>query len=256
MKRIIQLSCALLLSAGLLACSKKDKAGQDEIVTGPGYASGKVTNTSGQPLEGAVIVISNTFSYNKNLTVTTNAKGEYSVKLPSGPGIGDWIANGTFSINYNGMAYSLVLQADAHKVFSSSAGGVTNFVLMQTGREPSTSPGTVGTFYGGIISSYPGDGVDMSKVNITIKPLQPAIDGSTPPTITTAAELDGNLSWIINVPIGKYEITAKEGNTPLFIRDYTEGIPASNVAKLIRNFMPCKVNGARYWIKFDLVRTP
>lgn len=254
MKRIFKLTGALLLSVAVLACNKKNR--NEEMASGPGYASGKVTNSAGQPLQGATIVISNTFSYNKNLTVTTNAKGEYSVKLPSGPGIGDWIAGGTYSINYNGKAYSLVLQADAHKVFSSSNGGVTNFVLKQTGREPSTSPGTVGSFYGGVISSYPGDGVDMSKVNITIKPLQPLIDGSTGQTITTAAELDGNLSWVVNVPIGKYEITAKQGNTPLFIRDYTEGIPDANVAKLVRDFMPCKVNGARYWIKIDLVREP
>lgn len=254
MKRIIQLTgCLLLVTGILLACNKKDK---NNGGIGAGYASGKVTNQAGQPLKGAVVVVSNTFSYNKTLTALTNEKGEYSIKLPSGPGIGDWTTSGTYTMNYNGKDYSLLLEAATHSPFSSSNGGNVDLVLKHTGREPSRSPGVLGTFYGGVISSYPGDGADMSKVVITVKPLQPIIDGSTIQTINASPLLDGDLSWVVNVPIGKYEITAREGNTPLYIRDYTEGIPASNVSKLVRDFVPCRVNGAKYWIKIDLVRNP
>lgn len=254
MIRILQLTGAFLLITGiLLACSKKDK---NQPEGGPGFASGKVTNQSGQPLKGAVIVVSNTFSYNKTLTAITNDKGQYSIKLPSGPGIGDWTTSGTFIMNYNGKDYTLPLEAGAHAPFSSTNGGEVNLVLKHTGREASRSPGVLGTFFGGVISCYPGDGADMSKVTITIKPLQPIIDGSTVETKYAAPLLDGDLSWVVNMPIGKYEITAKEGNTTLYIRDYSEGIPDGNVTKLVRDFVPCRVNGARYWIKFDVLRNP
>lgn len=250
MKRMIQMTVSLLLVTGmLLACSKKGKNN-----AGAGYASGKVTNQAGQPLKGAVVVASNTFSYNTTLTAITNEKGEYSIKLPSGPGIGDWTISGTFKMNYNGKDYSLLLEAGAHSPFSSTNGGTVDLVLKHTGREPSRSPGVLGTFYGGVISIYPGDGADMSKVVITVKPLQPIIDGSTVETINATPAFDGGLSWVVNVPIGRYEITAREGNTPLYIRDYTESIPDANVSKLVRDFVPCKVPGAVYWMKMDVLR--
>lgn len=244
----------VLLMAGtvLTSCNKDDD--KEKMEEGPGYASGKATNQSGQPLKGATIVVSNTFSYNKTLSATTNEKGEYSIKLPSGVGIGDCTISGTFNINYNGKDYSLVLEADSYTPFSSTSGGKVNLVLKHTGREPSKSPGVLGNYFGGVISSYPGDGAEMSNVTITIKPLGPVIDGNTVQTLNAAPLLDPDLSWVVNVPIGKYEITAREGNTPLFIRDYSEGIPAGNVSKLVRDFVPCRVNGAKYWIKFDVLR--
>lgn len=250
---MLTLTGALLMASTMLsACNKDDD--KEKMEDGPGYASGKVTNQAGQPLKGATIVVSNTFSYNKTLTTTTNQKGEYSIKLPSGVGIGDWTTSGNFNINYNGKDYSLLLEGDSYTPFSSTNGGKVNFVLKHTGREPSGSSGVYGSYFGAVISSYPGDGADMSKVTITIKPLGPVIDGSTVQTLNAAPLLDADLSWVVNVPIGQYEITAREGNTPLFIRDYSEGIPAGNVSKLVRDFVPCRVNGARYWIKFDVLR--
>lgn len=243
----------LLITGIILACSKK---GKDQLEYGPGYASGKVTNQSGQPLKGASIEVSNTFSFNKTLTAFTNDKGGYSIQLPSGPGIGDWTTSGTYSMNYNGKVYTLPLESSAHSPFSTSNGGEVNLLLKHTGREASRSPGVLGTFFGGVISCYPGDGADMSNVTIIIQPLQPVIDGSTVETKYARPLLDADLSWVVNIPIGKYEITAKEGNTPLYIRDYSEGIPDGNVTKLVRDFVPCRVNGARYWIKFDVLRNP
>jgi hypothetical protein len=260
MRRTLELTLLLfLLASSVYGCKKKkdqNDSGGSGDTGGKGFASGKVTTANGKPLKGAVIVISNTVSYNTTLSATTNEKGEYSIKLFSGPGIGDWIATGSYSVLYNNIQYSLSLEADEYKVFSTTNGGVTNFTLKHTGREPSTSPGVVGPYYGGIITCYPGDGADMSKVTITAKPVQPIIDGSAGQTVSVIPKLDGNFSWVVNVPIGRYEITAKEGDTPLYIRDYTNGIPASNVLSLTTDFAPCKINGARYWIKFDVLRNP
>jgi hypothetical protein len=261
MKTKIILEWTLLLflfASGIFACKKKEEQNDTGTTTGTGkgYASGKVTTSDGKALKGAEIVIGNTVSYNTTLSAITDDKGEYRIKLISGPGIGDWIATGTYTITYNNIKYQLALEADAYKIFSSSNGGVTNFTLKHTGREPSTSPGVKGSFYGGVLSCYPGDDADMSKVTITAKPVQPIIDGSAGQIISVIPELDGNLSWVVNLPIGRYEITAKEGNTPLYIKDYTTPAPASSVLSLTTDFAPCKVNGARYWIKFDVLRNP
>lgn len=256
MKRITELCLSLLLfSSCVVGCDKK----KDEELTGgekKGYATGRVVNSAGKPIQGAKIVVSNTFAYNMTLSGTTNANGEYSIKLQTGTGIGDWIASGSLTTNYNNQNYELGLEPDAYKVFSGAEGGVTNFTLRLTGREPSTSPGVKGSFYGGAICFYPGDGVNMDDVRVTVKAIAPCIDGTTPETVTIKPEFDNYLSWVTNVPLGKYEITVKEGNTPLYIRDYTNGIPASNVLSIRTDFVPCPKVGAHYWIKGDVQRTP
>ena len=242
----------LLFYAGSLlpCCDKKDRS----AVSGPGYLSGRVTNVEGQPLEGAEIVVRHVFSHQTMLKTVTGKKGQYSIALPPEQEGDEWIVNGNYKVTYDEQEYIMELEGDPRPSFSGSAGAVVNFVLKQSGRQPSGGPGAPGRFFGGVISCYPGDGADMSKVTITVKPLQPLLDGSMTQTRTLRPELEADLSWVVNLPIGLYEISAREGNTMLYLRDYTRGVPDSGVTRLVRRFEPCPVNGAGYWIKFDVLK--
>lgn len=251
MQKSIPLLVMLLLACSLLpACNNKD----GETASGPGFACGRVTNQLGQPLEGADIVVSNVFNHNKTMKTVTGKNGVYCIALPGDAEAGDWTVSGYYRMLHNGEEFILDLASDSCVSFSTGTGGVVNFVLKQKGRQASGGPGAQGVFFGGVISCYPGDGADMSNVTISIKPLQPLIDGSIAKTEILKPEPDADLSWVVNVPIGLYEINAREGNTTLYLRDYTNDIPDTNVITLVRRFEPCPLNGARYWIKFDVLR--
>lgn len=251
MKKQMRLLILLLYTGSLLqGCDKQD----GEEATGPGFVSGRVTNVQGQPLQGAEIVVRHVFSHQTMLKAVTGKKGKYSIALPAEQERDEWTVNGNYKLIYDGKEYIMELDGDLRAPFSGSTGAVVNFVLKQSGRQPSGGPGAPGRFFGGVISCYPGDGADMSKVTITARPIQPLIDGSMAQTKTLRPELEADLSWVVNVPIGLYEISARESNTTLYLRDYTRGIPDSGVTRLVRQFEPCPVNGAGYWIKFDVLK--
>lgn len=242
----------MILIAGLLLprCDKPGGRG----ASGPGFASGIVTNLLGQPVKGAEIFVRNVFSNYRTLKAVSGEAGQYSIALPADTEEEAWMVSAQYKMTYNGKEYTLSLDTDAAMPFSTGTGGVVNFTLKQSGRQTSGGPGIPARFFGGIISCYPGDGADMSKVVITVKPLQPLIDGSMAQTQVLKPELEADLSWVVNVPIGLYEISAREGNTMLYLRDYTRDIPDANVPALVRPFEPCPVNGAGYWIKFDVLK--
>lgn len=251
MNTYLRLLIMLLFASNLLPGCGKRNGGSP---SGPGFASGRVTNLQGQPLKGAEIIVSNVFNYRKTLKAVTGENGQYSIALPADPESGDFTVSGNYTITHHGREYILELEGDARIPFSTSKGAVVNFVLKQTGRQPPGGPGAPGCFFGGVISCYPGDGADMSKVTITAKPLQPLIDGSIAPVQILRPEPDADLSWVINLPLGLYEISAREGNAMLYLRDYTENIPDANVSTLVRGFERCPVNVARYWIKLDVLK--
>lgn len=258
------------LTSLCFACTLDDKA-VEPTPTPPstpdagttGYLTGKATNQRGEPLPNVKIGVSNRSTGNYlSETGVTDAKGAYRISLPKNTG--DWTASATFTTTYNQQDYVLRLEPGKDNKPFSSTGGVADFQLKLTGRQPSSSPGTYGPFYGGVINLTKGldANVNMSEIMVYTEPLGPIIDGTTPaPKVYTGLMPDPLLGHVINLPIGHWriaKITRKDG-TPLYIRDYTNGIPDGNVAKLDFYFVQNKgmySSEAPVWVNLTVTDQP
>lgn len=196
-----------LILAGLfllLACSKSDKSGNDGEAE-KGYVTGSVTDTKGNPLPGAALVIDNTLIYNSNLLTTSNNEGKYKVKLS---GAFTWVATASFEKNYNGKKYTFKLHPETDEAFTSD-GGVRNFSWKLSGQRPESAS----AFYGAYIQlqSTIGSVILAEDVDFTLTPSGPLVDGSNGVAITKrggAPRTDAYFK-LMDIPLGRYILTAR-----------------------------------------------
>lgn len=203
------LPLSLLLAGGIIAiapltaCHKND---DNSTNTGDekGYVTGIVTDTKGQPISGAAIVIDNTLIYNSNLLTTSDANGKYKVKLS---GAFTWVATATMNKSYNGKTYQYDLHPEKDEAFTSD-GGVRNFTWKITG----SKPGSTG-YYGAMIQlqSAFGSSIMAEDVEFILTPSGPLIDGSTGQTLTlkSGAPRTSNYYKLADIPLGRYSMKAK-----------------------------------------------
>lgn len=215
---------ALLLSVALAACGDASPAPTTPLPgnngpTTPGPTNptaptpytmkGVVKNAAGQPLAGVEVWADNTLGYNQNALGKTDAQGRYSISLPRDQ-IGTWQAGGKFGRQYHGQWFELSLVVDNDTAFATADGAIRNFTLMTSGEQPG------GGYYGGTVWAYlsfGGDEFEMNRVEVTLTPDGPLLDGSAGQTLKRFVK--GNL--IEDVPIGRYRISAMyrpEGGTP------------------------------------------
>lgn len=197
------LAGAGIVIAPLTACHKNDdkpnNTGEEK-----GYVTGMVTDTKGQPIPGAEIVIDNTLIYNSNLLTNADANGKYKVKLS---GAFTWVATATLNKSYNGKTYKYDLHPEKDEAFTSD-GGVRNFSWKISGNKP----GTTG-YYGAMIQlqSAFGSAIMAEDIEFTLTPSGPLIDGSTGQTLApkSGAPRTENYYKLADIPLGRYSMKAK-----------------------------------------------
>ncbi|SMB78303.1 carboxypeptidase-like regulatory domain-containing protein [Deinococcus hopiensis] len=173
------------------------KAGQ----AGPYTMTGTVRTENGQPVPDVEVYADNTLRYDMNETGATNAQGHYRIALPRNE-LGTWRGGAILHREYHGVNFQFVLVADDRTEFTAEKGAVRNFTWKLTGKTPE------GQFYGGSLWMYgavDAPGFDLSRVEVTLVPDGPIIDGSAGKTVQ--AFLNG--SQIRDIPIGRYKVTAR-----------------------------------------------
>ncbi|GAB3917458.1 carboxypeptidase-like regulatory domain-containing protein [Larkinella terrae] len=192
----------LLLNAG---CSK---SGDDPAAGGSataGFLVGQVTDPQGKPLPGATILADNLFLYNSHLETSSDAKGNYRVKTPTG----SYRAIAQIRKSYNGKNYTLDLKPDNTAAFAGDEGAVRNFQWQLTGEDPEQS----GRHYGGEVTldkDILSEIDDVENIEFTFTPVGPLIDGTAGKTLKIRSGEPHSNSYgrIPDVPIGRYKITA------------------------------------------------
>ncbi len=220
----------LFLLTGLLFTSCSDSDESDENNGGgfeTGYATGKVTDTQGNPIAGADILLDNALFYDSYLTDVSNEDGTYRIRVEPGA----WFAYASFRKEYNGRVYPLELHPDDPNPLNEE-GAIRNFNWKLEGRYNDDY-----SFYGGYIGyTYNVDLADnefyenVENIKLTLTPSGPLIDGSEGQTLHLEF---GDHYWvedgkIEDIPIGRYIVTAvmqtENGNQPLRIQNWhTQG---------------------------------
>lgn len=235
-KKAIGLCVVMIM---LLACTKStedtDGSGAEK-----GYATGKVTDTQGKPIEGARILLDNTILYASYIHGTTDKNGLYKIKAQPG----SWRTFAYVDKTYNGQKYTIELFPDETDVFNEE-GAVRHFTWKLEG----TMPWEAGGYYGGTVMLTHDIGFyeDEENIKLTLTPDGPLIDGTNGRTLTLGY---GDDKWehrneLWDIPIGRYKVTAKldkDGKTiPLKIEDWykREGL----VSEFQLDFIPKPGNG-------------
>ncbi len=198
------------------------KQNDDDGKEGPaetGYvAAGVVVDTQGNPLAGVDIFADNQFTEGSTLTSKTGTNGQYRIELPQTATT--WHMSATHTVEYHGREYSFPLHPEDDSAFAGNTGGVRNFAWKLTGKRPDDG------FYGAYVVGYTEVGdysIDLRDVELTLVPDGPLVDGSTGETITGKLASTGDGDAIQDIPLGRYTITAREGDTALLVRIRNSG---------------------------------
>jgi hypothetical protein len=203
----------------------------------PGYVTGRVLNSAGQPLVGADISITGISGSGENAKFATEsgAGGLFSLQVPNGiyRVVAEW------KTRYNDHNYKFDLHPVDGKdidTLRSAPGIVKDFRWKITGLRPGQEAGKPNTFgestkyYGGHISvdaykHLPQQGEFVffprgSTVVLTLTPRAKLIDGSAGTTLTYRRTFESDitniqyLSWYIDdIPIGLYTASAQYVST-------------------------------------------
>ncbi|MFZ4261699.1 carboxypeptidase regulatory-like domain-containing protein [Sphingobacterium sp. HJSM2_6] len=204
MKKIAVLAVLLQIS-----CSR------NEIEPRHAFLVGEATDRSGNKLSGVQIIIDNSLLFNQHLSTITNEEGQYSLEIP----VGSWYAFAKFSKHYHGQAYQLYLHPENTAGFGRE-GGKRNFTWMLTGQRPAPLTGN----YGGLITfdHSVGTYIDESKIEVSLTPITPLIDGSMGKKITCNLLEEAVLH---DIPLGRYRLQLSYEGKPLSLRKWNTQDP-------------------------------
>ncbi|PYE55421.1 carboxypeptidase-like regulatory domain-containing protein [Deinococcus yavapaiensis] len=163
----------------------------------PYVLKGTVKNPAGQPVAGVEVWADNTLYYNMNALGKTDASGHFVIQLPQGQ-LGTWQAGGRLRTVYQGESIELDLQIDKDDAFTADKGAVRNFTLLTSGPRGNR-------YWGGTIWPNDGSGYVYERVEYTLTPVGPLVDGTAGQILKRFAK--GNI--IPDVPLGKYKVTAR-----------------------------------------------
>lgn len=226
MKKIISFSLlAALLGASCISCDKDETNNTKENDSAKGYVTGQVTNTQGQPVAGAQVYISSDVFFNSGSQTTSDANGKYKIKIPS---INSLRAYARSLVTFNNKKYLVYFEPDHPQSFTSEDAVTCNFKWKLTGAVPGSS--VPDDYYGGIVTIYasssnlPFSAADLAaqgSVVFTFEPQGTLIDGSVGKTIVTHSG-PPNYSYIYDIPVGKYKVSATYLRQALKIRDNSQ----------------------------------
>ena len=208
---------ALYMLSGV-GCTEKDI---DVIIPGSttnatiekGTIKGRLTDSKGDAVANAKIVIEHTVYYASYIYATSDANGYYKTNVPNG----SWKASVQIQRNYLGQPYTFDLHPENAAPFAGTEGAIRNFIWKLSGDKPG------GGFYGSHVAVYPEPGSTFlpEHVELTLTPDGPLADGSNGQVITQGlTDIGGGEDGISDVPVGKYIITARNRSTgqPLQVR--------------------------------------
>src|SRR5690349_15541753 len=212
MKNVMGLMIAFLW-LGTASC-EKSAVGPDTTSNQKGVVKGKVTDTKGNPIPNAKVVIENTVFLAIYVYATTNAEGNYTASVPNG----SWKASVQIERQFEGINYKFDLCPDNDDPFAGTDGVVRNFKWKLAGARPGGNG-----FFGGNVVLYtePGSPFNAGDVELTLTPVGPLVDGTQGQPITASTvDVGGGEDGIPDVPLGKYKITAinKTTDQPLEVR--------------------------------------
>lgn len=226
MKKIISFSIlSALLGAGCISCEKDKTNDANNSDSSKGYVTGQVTNTQGQPVANAQVYISSDVWFNSGSQTTSDANGKYKIKIPS---INSLRAYARTLVTYNNKQYLVSFEPDHPQSFTSEDAVTCNFKWKLTGAVPGSS--APDDYYGGLVTIYAsssnlpfpaGDLAAQGNVIFTFEPQGTLIDGSAGKTVTAHAG-PPNYSYIYDIPIGKYKVSATYLGQALKIRDNSQ----------------------------------
>jgi hypothetical protein len=217
--RALLLSCVTLVAA-LVGCDKAGSPAAQSPQPGakPGYATGKLADARGKPLTDVTISLSaflaDNTAYSKDFAIKGPA-GEYAMQIPDGAYNTPMARAGVW---YNERWYDLPLAAaDGTREWpaqrDSKDGLVRDFVFRINGAKPGGSPIEPDDYWGGSVHfDKGGDLGEFAKIEITLKPDGPLIDGGTGQTLVFNRELPWKRPQdhlLFDIPLGKYTATAK-----------------------------------------------
>ncbi|SMC89263.1 carboxypeptidase-like regulatory domain-containing protein [Pedobacter africanus] len=187
------------------ACKKSGTQGEPGVVANA--VTGKVTDSKGNPLANVEVTVENQMTGNHNTrTVLTSQNGTYKIELTS---VGIFQASAYIKKNYNGVEYHMPLHPDNNELFNKE-GAVRNFVWKLSGAMPDNTG-----FYGGTCELSPDIYIvpieDFEKVEFTLTPVGPIIDGSNGTVIKINPVRVSSYFVIRDIPIGRYFATAAYG---------------------------------------------
>jgi hypothetical protein len=179
-----------------------------------GVVSGRVTDTRGQPIAGAKVVINNALWYNRNIVLRSGTDGTYRFTLPPTDA---WYVRGTTDVTYHGRTYTVELKPDYAGAFAGVDGHVVNLQWAMTGEVPRDFGG--GGFYGGEVQMDAGIGVfDVDGVVMTLTPVGPLLDGSVGQVISRTVVGTTGFYRLTDVPMGRYAVRAARNGQSLLVR--------------------------------------
>ncbi|GGM76792.1 hypothetical protein GCM10010967_05500 [Dyadobacter beijingensis] len=207
----MMLQGALMLGL-VAACTTDDEPG---VAGGKkGYATGKITDTAGNPMKGVEVVIDNTMFHASYSLGVTDANGNYEIQLPS---VGTFMASAQIVKEYNGRRYEQDLNPDVFEPFSID-GAVRNFQWKLTGLRPE-GEGYFGATVGINKALYSAI-YDDENIEFTLTPVGNLIDGSKGKVL----KVKPAQGYIEDIPLGRYEMSAyyngEAGKMPLKLRDH------------------------------------
>lgn len=229
-----------------------DSSGEVEA----GVVKGRVTDSAGNPIKGAEVVVDNQFLYDSNMVLTTDAKGNYRAEMPGAAAT--YNVTASFKKTYNNAKYTFRLAPENPEAFAGRDGAVRDFTWKLTGEQPDAPD----TFYGGTVlfnlsPINPADDsyVDSAGVTLTLTPAGPLVDGSPGKPLTKRAENTGDGWAVRDVPVGPYKITATLATAsgrkqPLRIR--TRDGSASYAADVTTDFKPYLTDHQRIELELAL----
>ncbi|GAB3315397.1 hypothetical protein GCM10027299_04520 [Larkinella ripae] len=186
-----------VLSVVLTACGKSGRDNAPEPQRG--YVTGTVSDTRGEPIEGALVYIDNTGPLMSGASGHTDSKGKYRIKMAAGT----YRVYAVFEKKYAGKTYTIQLKPSNPDSFSDDDSPVVDFRWVLSGQEP---PPLVG-YFGGYIGLYQGEtNIPKNEVEFTFSPLE-LIDGSAgKPVVRKATQV--STQYLEDIPLGKYRVGA------------------------------------------------
>ncbi len=216
MKIFLNLFLLTLMLLGAASCTDKSTT---PTPTGPqaGYVTGHVVDAQGNPIKGAEIVVNNTGGVIQNLFGSTDANGDYRIKLADGPLVGNYYVRGHVKVAYQGQTCSLILLTENDQPFAPTDSPVRNMHLTLTGNRSDNFSDT-GYFGATLEVDNHSNNAHFPNIEVTLEPIGPLVDGSVGKKVIAQP----NWLYSYNIPVGKYKITARDvaTNKALTVKNY------------------------------------
>lgn len=194
-----------------VACTSPDATapvGPDPASAQKGIVKGRVTDSQGRGVANAEIIANSTDYYSKTTTAYTDTGGNYQMKLPNGIAEGSYTASGTVTIKYHDQNFRMALYEEDTRVFSAYDGAVRNFRFRLTGRRTADDDASSSPLGGRIEVHENVNNVNRDRLEITLEPVGPLVDGSAGKTLVLPMPVN---DYVLNdIPVGQYKITARD----------------------------------------------